>query len=81
MNVANGYRCGPCPAGMTGDGRRGQCKEVRPGCEARSCFPGVECYNTVDGFRCGRCPQGYEGNGTHCHDINEVCFKDVEYFF
>ena len=71
-NITSGYRCGSCPDGMTGDGRRGNCRVVRVGCDTDPCYSEVECYDTNEGFRCGRCPRGYDGNGTHCADINEV---------
>ena len=71
-DVSNGYRCGPCPPGMTGDGRRGNCVVARIGCDTNPCFKGVQCVDTTDGFRCGNCPVGYDGNGTHCRDQDEV---------
>lgn len=74
FNVGNSYRCGSCPPGLTGDGRRGNCRVARVGCNSNPCFEGVACADTTEGFRCGSCPKGYEGNGTHCRDINEVCF-------
>ena len=73
QDYPNGYRCGPCPPGLTGDGRRGTCQPIKYGCETRPCYPGVECTDTDDGkFICGECPTGYEGNGTVCTDMNEV---------
>ena len=71
-DTERGYRCGPCPAGLTGDGRRGGCRPLLPSCADRPCFPGVECRDTPSGARCGPCPAGYTGNGTHCEDIDEV---------
>ena len=80
QDTERGYRCGSCPAGLTGDGRRGGCRPLLPSCADRPCFPGVECRDTASGARCGPCPAGYTGNGTHCEDIDEVRTERVVIF-
>ena len=80
QDTDRGYRCGSCPAGLTGDGRRGGCRPLLPSCADRPCFPGVECRDTASGARCGPCPAGYTGNGTHCEDIDEVRTERVVIF-
>uniref|UniRef100_A0A8C4LCH6 Cartilage oligomeric matrix protein n=1 Tax=Equus asinus TaxID=9793 RepID=A0A8C4LCH6_EQUAS len=56
--TASGARCGPCPAGFTGNGS--YCADVNE-CNANPCFPRVRCINTSPGFRCEACPPGYSG--------------------
>lgn len=41
-DTVEGYQCGPCPSGYTGDGQR--CKP-RAGCELNPCSPGTIIYN------------------------------------
>ncbi|XP_073909496.1 cartilage oligomeric matrix protein [Castor canadensis] len=80
-DTAGGARCGPCPAGFTGNGSH--CTDVNE-CNAHPCFPRVRCINTSPGFRCEACPPGYSGpphegvglafakaNKQVCNDINE----------
>ncbi|CAB3257252.1 unnamed protein product [Arctia plantaginis] len=38
-------------------------------CSGSSCYPGVECRNTVSGYECGSCPQGMEGDGKRCRPV------------
>ncbi|XP_028025443.1 cartilage oligomeric matrix protein [Bombyx mandarina] len=38
-------------------------------CSGSSCYPGVECRNTVAGFECGSCPRGMEGDGRRCRPV------------
>ncbi|XP_008578373.1 PREDICTED: cartilage oligomeric matrix protein [Galeopterus variegatus] len=79
--TASGARCGPCPAGFTGNGS--YCADINE-CSAHPCFPRVRCVNTSPGFRCEACPPGYSGpahegvglafakaNKQVCTDINE----------
>uniref|UniRef100_A0A667I6C6 Thrombospondin-3 n=1 Tax=Lynx canadensis TaxID=61383 RepID=A0A667I6C6_LYNCA len=54
-----GYRCGPCPPGLQGNGTH--CSDINECAHADPCFPGVSCINTMPGFRCEACPQGYKG--------------------
>ncbi|XP_050674582.1 cartilage oligomeric matrix protein isoform X1 [Leptidea sinapis] len=39
-------------------------------CSGSSCYPGVECRNTVSGPECGSCPHGMEGDGRRCRPIS-----------
>ncbi|CAG0916319.1 unnamed protein product [Notodromas monacha] len=65
FDTPNGFRCGPCPRGYSGDGRT--CQRIVT-CDDRPCFPNVPCYESGagDGYRCGACPTGYTGNGKTC---------------
>ncbi|XP_046661540.1 cartilage oligomeric matrix protein [Homalodisca vitripennis] len=62
-DAPEGPRCGRCPQGFVGDGRK--CKPGRT-CNERPCAPGVRCYDTVEGFQCGPCPSGMVGDGQQC---------------
>ncbi|XP_029814017.1 thrombospondin-3 [Manacus vitellinus] len=55
-----GYRCGPCPPGLEGNGTH--CTDIEECAHANPCFPGSKCINTSPGFRCEPCPRGYRGN-------------------
>ncbi|KAM6037708.1 LOW QUALITY PROTEIN: thrombospondin-3 [Theristicus caerulescens] len=55
-----GYRCGPCPPGLEGNGTH--CADIDECAYANPCFPGSKCINTAPGFRCEPCPRGYRGN-------------------
>ncbi|KAM8812164.1 thrombospondin-3 isoform 4-T5 [Rhynchonycteris naso] len=54
-----GYRCGPCPPGLQGNGTH--CTDINECAHADPCFPGSSCINTMPGFHCEACPQGYKG--------------------
>uniref|UniRef100_A0A667ZGS3 Thrombospondin 3a n=1 Tax=Myripristis murdjan TaxID=586833 RepID=A0A667ZGS3_9TELE len=76
-----GYACGPCPAGMSGNGTH--CQDIDE-CVLQPCFSPAACVNTVGGFSCEPCPPGLWGaplSGTgldyakthkqECTDIDE----------
>ena len=54
------YRCGACPAGLSGNGT--WCSDLDECDLADPCDVSTTCYNTVPGFRCGPCPPGYTGS-------------------
>uniref|UniRef100_A0A2I3GGC7 Thrombospondin 3 n=1 Tax=Nomascus leucogenys TaxID=61853 RepID=A0A2I3GGC7_NOMLE len=51
-----GYRCGPCPPGLQGNGTH--CSDINECAHADPCFPGSSCINTMPGFHC-ECPLLY----------------------
>ncbi|OWF43888.1 von Willebrand factor D and EGF domain-containing protein [Mizuhopecten yessoensis] len=69
VDVGDGFRCGQCPTGMTGNGIT--CTRT---CESNPCFPGVRCTdlamsdpaNTQNAYACGQCPTNYLGDGRRC---------------
>nr|XP_023657240.1 thrombospondin-3 isoform X1 [Paramormyrops kingsleyae] len=54
-----GYRCGPCPEGMTGNGTH--CQDIDECALAQPCFLPSGCINTAKGFSCEPCPPGFAG--------------------
>ncbi|XP_060777829.1 thrombospondin-3a [Neoarius graeffei] len=54
-----GYRCGPCPEGMTGNGTH--CQDLDECALVQPCYSPSACVNTVIGFKCEPCPPGYWG--------------------
>ncbi len=57
------FVCGPCPAGMTGDGVN--C--TKDPCDPNPCPAGVKCLDMAGGkYKCGDCPPGHTGNGNEC---------------
>ena len=74
---SDGYKCGECPPGYTGDGET--CVDVNEcddgnngGCDALT-----TCTNNVGGLpTCGACPTGYKGSGTTgCKKPEPACSK------
>ncbi|CAM9324750.1 unnamed protein product [Bubo scandiacus] len=55
--------CGPCPAGLTGDGRH--CSDIDECVQGTVCPGNTTCTNTVGSFFCS-CPAGEEGEGPGC---------------
>ncbi|XP_053567882.1 mucin-4-like [Bombina bombina] len=55
--------CGPCPAGLTGDGL--QCKDINE-CESNNLCPAHStCVNSLSSYKC-ICNEGYTWNGVAC---------------
>uniref|UniRef100_A0A8B9KMF8 Thrombospondin 3a n=1 Tax=Astyanax mexicanus TaxID=7994 RepID=A0A8B9KMF8_ASTMX len=54
-----GYRCGPCPEGMTGNGTH--CHDIDECVLAQPCYSPSACVNTAKGFSCEPCPPGFWG--------------------
>ncbi|XP_019328413.1 PREDICTED: mucin-4 [Aptenodytes forsteri] len=55
--------CGPCPAGLTGDGRH--CSDIDECTQGTACPENTTCTNTVGSYTCS-CPAGEEGEGPGC---------------
>ncbi|XP_061307084.1 mucin-4 [Pezoporus flaviventris] len=55
--------CGPCPAGLTGDGRH--CSDIDECAQGAVCPGNTTCTNTVGSYSCS-CPAGEEGEGPGC---------------
>ncbi|XP_029472059.1 mucin-4 [Rhinatrema bivittatum] len=60
--------CGPCPAGLTGDGLH--CSDINECLQNSSCSPHATCSNTAPNYSCS-CNVGFTGNGTFCQDLDE----------
>ncbi|XP_060561063.1 mucin-like protein isoform X2 [Ruditapes philippinarum] len=66
--------CGPCPAGLTGDGVK--CYDIDE-CRTNQSNCGQLCNNTIGGYTCS-CRKGYEVDGNTCKDIDE-CSSNSSY--
>ncbi|XP_033749702.1 cartilage oligomeric matrix protein-like isoform X2 [Pecten maximus] len=82
VDTVRGYRCGACPRGYLGNGKR--C-ELPPTCAIKPCFEGVTCEDTRAGYQCGPCPPGMTGDGRRgsCRVIRigcetNPCFRGVQ---
>ncbi|XP_053930529.1 mucin-4 isoform X3 [Cuculus canorus] len=60
-NVHTG--CGPCPAGLTGDGRH--CSDIDECAQGMACPGNTNCTNTVGSYIC-TCPASEDGEGPDC---------------
>lgn len=72
VDTENGFRCGSCPRGYSGDGIT--CNRMTT-CADNPCYPGVRCVDNERGYRCGPCPPGYSGDGTRngCRPDKSAC--------
>ncbi|KAK2538455.1 mucin-4 [Columba guinea] len=55
--------CGPCPAGLTGDGRH--CSDINECAQGMACPGNCTCTNTIGSYSCS-CPDGEEGEDLGC---------------
>ncbi|EDV28197.1 uncharacterized protein TRIADDRAFT_53561 [Trichoplax adhaerens] len=76
-NTPGSYRCGPCPAGYSGNGITctdiNECLQNNGGCSRVA-----TCTNTRGSRKCGPCPtdQGYIGNGLNCTYVGLCYFNN-----
>ncbi|CAH1238208.1 THBS3 [Branchiostoma lanceolatum] len=64
------YRCGPCPAGLSGDGVT--CVDIDECSLASPCFTNATCENSDPGYQCGKCPVGYTGESSHGYGLEHA---------
>ncbi|XP_071668779.1 mucin-4 isoform X3 [Patagioenas fasciata] len=63
VNCDSHAGCGPCPAGLTGDGRH--CSDINECAQGTACPGNSTCTNTVGSYSCS-CPDGEEGEDLGC---------------
>lgn len=66
----NGFQCGSCPTGFTGDGIR--CEDIDECRYYNPCDPRTNCINTVPGFYCEECPTGFYGEAIRGWGLEQV---------
>ncbi|XP_019635900.1 PREDICTED: uncharacterized protein LOC109478676 [Branchiostoma belcheri] len=64
------FRCGPCPAGLSGDGVT--CVDIDECSLASPCFANATCENSNPGYECGKCPVGYTGESSHGYGLEHA---------
>ncbi|KAI8516137.1 hypothetical protein Bbelb_069500, partial [Branchiostoma belcheri] len=64
------FRCGPCPAGLSGDGVT--CEDIDECSLASPCFANATCENSNPGYECGKCPVGYTGESSHGYGLEHA---------
>ncbi|CAO2592990.1 Thbs4 [Lemmus lemmus] len=79
-DTRDGFQCGPCPDGYTGNGIT--CSDVDE-CKYNPCYPGVRCVNLAPGYRCDACPVGFtgpmvQGVGVNFAKTNKQVCTDVD---
>uniref|UniRef100_A0A8B9K0J5 Thrombospondin 3b n=1 Tax=Astyanax mexicanus TaxID=7994 RepID=A0A8B9K0J5_ASTMX len=85
VNTANGFRCDPCPPGLSGPVLSGvglefakkhkqECVDIDECAEQTgACVPNSVCINTAGSFRCGQCKAGFVGNQTAGCFLRTTC--------
>ncbi|XP_078655610.1 uncharacterized protein LOC144902206 [Branchiostoma floridae x Branchiostoma belcheri] len=64
------FRCGPCPAGLSGDGVT--CVDIDECSLTSPCFANATCENSNPGYECGKCPVGYTGESSHGYGLEHA---------
>eukprot|EP00062_Callorhinchus_milii_P000230 gi/632934079/ref/XP_007898813.1/ PREDICTED: mucin-4 [Callorhinchus milii] len=65
-NCNDSSGCGPCPAGLSGNGE--QCTDIDECNDMNPCSQNATCTNLIRSYNCS-CHAGFSGNGTTCAAI------------